>query len=102
MILTAGAAAILARRDEREATVQAVAVVDAAPAIDRKCGATQLGLAAAPMRLRQSTVNLISGGLICGFIGGGFYYTTHAVKQDGISSEEIEQFRRQRDAKKQS
>ena len=52
-----------------------------------------------PPRLKTSTVNLITGGLLCGFIGGVFLYTTRAVKQDDISAADIENFQKKREAK---
>ena len=51
------------------------------------------------MRLKTSTVNLISGALLCGFIGSVFLYTTRAVKQDDISAADIENFQKRREAK---
>ncbi len=48
---------------------------------------------------RATRNNLVTGGLLFGFVFGVFFFCTRAVKQGEISEAELEAFKRERAAK---
>ena len=49
----------------------------------------------------QSRNSFITGTLLVGFVGGVFYYCTHAVQQDEITEAELKAFMRARERKRE-